>query len=116
MLSLGIAAIVLVSVYRLQTQSIAMETAVQFHTVAPLLAEQVMARAEGQMTDLPARDSGRFDGDFEDYAWEIETREADNWVTPTGQSLLKQIDVRVFRHDQKEQFTLRTYRLAIPAP
>jgi general secretion pathway protein I len=116
MVALGIAALVLVAVYRLQTQSIAMETTAQFHTVAPLLAEQLLSRVELQSPDFAATDSGRFDGDFEDYAWEISTRDAGSFATPTGQPLLKQVDVRIFHHDQKDQFSIRTYRLAVPAP
>lgn len=116
MVALGIAAIVLVTVYRLQIQSIAMETTVQFHTVAPLLAEQLISRVELQAPDFPATDSGRFEGDFENYAWEITTRDAGSFNTPTGQPLLKQIDVRIFQHDKEDQFSMRTYRLAVPTP
>lgn len=116
MVALGIAALVLVAVYRLQTQSIAMETTAQFHTVAPLLAEQLLSRAELQTPDFPATDSGRFEGGFENYAWEITTRDAGSFATPTGQPLLKQIDVRIFQHDKADQFSMRTYRLAVPAP
>jgi prepilin-type N-terminal cleavage/methylation domain-containing protein len=117
MVALGIAALVLVAVYRLQIQSIAMETTAQFHTVAPLLAEQLIARAELQTPDFPATDSGRFEEDgFENYAWEITTQDAGSFATPTGQQLLKQIDVRIFHHDKKDQFSMRTYRLAVPTP
>lgn len=116
MVALGIAAIVLVTVYRLQTQSIAMESAVQFHTAAPLLAEQIIARVELQAPDFPDADRGRFEGDLENYSWEFTTRDAGEFNTPTGQPFLKQIDVRIYRDDTDDQFSLRTYRLAVPAP
>ncbi len=116
MVALGIAAIVLVTVYHLQTQSIAMETVAQFHTLAPLLAEERLARLEIQAPDFPATDKGRFDGDFYNYTWEITTRDAGDFTTPTGQPFLKQIDIRIYRDDTEDQFSLRTYRLAIPEP
>jgi prepilin-type N-terminal cleavage/methylation domain-containing protein len=116
MVALGIAAIVLVTVYRLQTQAITMETAVQFHTVAPLLAEKVIAGIEQQVPDIPGTDQGHFGEEFERYSWEFTTRDAGDFSTPTGQPLLKQIDVRIYRHDTNDQFNLRTYRLAVPAP
>jgi general secretion pathway protein I len=115
MVALGIAALVLVTVYRLQTQSIAMESTVRFHTVAPLLAERVVARVEQQLPDAPESDQGRFGDDFDHYSWEVRTGDAGAFSTPTGQPLLKQIDVRVYRDDTREQFNLRTYRLAAPA-
>jgi general secretion pathway protein I len=115
MVALGIAALVLVTVYRLQTQSIAMESTVRFHTLAPLLAEKVMARIDQQLPDAPGSDQGRFEDDFDRYFWEVRTKDAGTFSTPTGQPLLKQIDVRVYRDDTREQFNLRTYRLAIPA-
>jgi general secretion pathway protein I len=116
MVALGIAALVLVTVYRLQTQSIAMESAVQFHTVAPLLAEKIMAQIDRQLPDIPNSDQGRFEDDFDRYSWEFATREAGEFSTPTGQPILKQIDIRIYRHDTDDHFSLRTYRLAVPAP
>lgn len=116
MVALGIAALVLVTVYRLQTQSIAMESAVQFHTMAPLLAEKIMARIDRQLPDIPDTDQGRFEGDFDHYSWEVATGDAGEFSTPTGQPLLKQIDVRIYRHDTDDSFSLRTYRLAVAEP
>jgi type II secretion system protein I len=115
MVALAIAAIVLVSVYRLQTQSIAMESIAQFNTIAPLLAEQLVTRVELQAPDFPLSDSGDFEDDFSGYSWEIATQDAGALQTPTGQPLLKQIDVTVYHHENEDRFSMRTYRLATPA-
>ena len=116
MVAMGIAAIVLVAVYRLQSQSVAMETTVRFHMMAPLLAEEIIAKVVLQSPDFPVSDNGRFENGLEDYAWEVAIRDAGDFSTPTGQPLLKQIDVRIYRHDAQDQFHMRTYRLATVVP
>jgi len=111
MVSMGIAAIVLVSIYRLQTQSMAMERIAQFHTAAPLLAEQLVAQLELQAPDYPSANSGNFDDAYPGYTWEIETRDVDAYTDASGRALLKQIDIKVHLNDNEDIFTLRTYRL-----
>ena len=111
MVALGIAAVVLVAVYRLQMQSIAMERIAQFHTQAPLLAQQLVAEVELQLADLPAADSGDFGDDFPDYTWSLEATDVDEFIDPEGRTLLKQIDLKVHLNRDEDLFTLRTYRL-----
>ena len=111
MVALGIAAVVLVAVYRLQMQSIAMERIAQFHTQAPLLAQQLVAEIELQLADLPATDSGDFGDDFPDYTWSLEATDVDEFSDPEGRTLLKQIDLKVHLNRDEDLFTLRTYRL-----
>lgn len=111
MVALGIAATVLVALYRLQTQSITMEGIARFHSAAPLLAEQLVAEIALQAPDYPLADSGDFGADHPDYAWEFESRDVDGFVDPQGRMLLKQIDVTIHLNDDEDRFTLRTYRL-----
>ncbi len=111
MVALGIVAIVLVAVYRLQMQSISMERIAQFHTQAPLLAQQLVAEIEFQGADLPDTDSGDFGDDFPGYTWTLQTTDVENFTDPEGRSLLKQIDLRVHLNRDEDLFTLRTYRL-----
>lgn len=111
MVAMGIAAIVLVSIYRLQTQSIAMERIARFYTVAPLLAEQLVGRLELQAPDYPLSDTGDFGNDYPGYAWEIETRDVEAYTDASGRALLKQFDIKVHLNVNEDFFTLRTYRL-----
>jgi len=111
MVAMGIAAIVLVSIYRLQTQSIAMEQIARFHTMAPLLAEQLVAQLESQAPDYPLSDAGDFEKNYPGYTWELETRDVDAFRSPGGQALLKEIDVKIHLNDDEDHFILRTYRL-----
>ena len=111
MVAMGIAAIVLVSIYRLQTQSISMERIAQFYTLAPLLAEQLVTRLELQAPDYPPAEAGDFDRDYPGYTWDIETRDIDAYTDSSGRALLKQIDIKIHLNDDEDLFTLRTYRL-----
>jgi general secretion pathway protein I len=89
----------------------AMERIAQFHTAAPLLAEQLVAQLELQAPDYPSADSGNFDDAYPGYTWEIETRDVDAYTDASGRALLKQIDIKVHLNDNEDLFTLRTYRL-----
>ena len=111
MVSLGIVAIVLVAVYRLQMQSITMERIAQFHTQAPLLAQQLVAEIESQTTDLPATDKGDFGDSYPGYTWSIETRDVEDITDTDGRALLKRIDLQIQLNGDENLFTLRTYRL-----
>ena len=112
MVALGIAAIVLVAVYRLQIQSLTLERIARFHTRAPLLAEQLIADIELQAPEFPDTDSGDFGEDYPGYTWTLETRDVANLTDNSGRSLLKQIDLKVYLDDDEDLFRLRTYRLA----
>jgi general secretion pathway protein I len=111
MVALGIVAIVLVAVYRLQMQSIAMDRIAEFHTQAPLLAQQLVAEVELQAPDYPATDSGDFGEDFPGYTWRLETADVEAFTDPSGQALLKQIDIEILLNRDEDRFRLRTYRL-----
>ena len=111
MVALGIVAIVLVAVYRLQTQSIAMEQVARFHTLAPLLAEQLMADFEQKAPDYPSADSGDFGEDHPGYSWNVETRDVETLTDNSGDALLKQIDIQVRLNADEDLFSLRSYRL-----
>lgn len=111
MLALGIAATVLVAVYRLQMQSVAMERIARFHTLAPMLAQEVLAEFEVQTTAIPATDSGDFGDDYPGYTWQLETEDVEGFSDASGRALLRQIEIRIHRHRDQDLFTLRTYRL-----
>jgi prepilin-type N-terminal cleavage/methylation domain-containing protein len=111
MVAMGIAAIVLVAVYRLQTQSIGMEGVAAFHTQAPLLARQVLAAVERQGPDYPSTDSGDFGADYPGYGWTADTGDVPDFVDPSGRALLKQIDIRIHLNQDQDVFALRTFRL-----
>lgn len=111
MVALGIVAIVLVAVYRLQIQAITMERVSQFYTQAPLLAQKLVAEIELQTPDLPAKENGDFGDDYPGYTWAIETGDVQDLTDTDGRSLLKQIDLQIKLNGDENLFTLRIYRL-----
>ncbi len=111
MVALGIVAIVLVAVYRLQIQAISMERVSQFYTQAPLLAQKLVAEIELQTPDLPAKEDGDFGDDYPGYSWAIETGDVQDLTDTDGRALLKQIDLRIQLNGDENLFTLRIYRL-----
>ena len=111
MVAMGIAAIVLTAVYRLQTQSITMDGAARFQTQAPLLAQQLVTEIELKAPEIPASESGDFGTDYPGYSWTLETADVENFVNASGRALLKQIEIKIHLNRDEDLFTLRTYRL-----
>lgn len=111
MVALGIVAVVLVAVYRLQMQSIAMAQIARFHTQAPLLAQQLVAEIELQAPDYPSSDRGDFGEDYPGYTWSFEIRDTDAFTDTSGRALMKRIDLQIYLNSDEDLFALRTYRL-----
>jgi len=71
MIAMAIMAIVLVSVYRLHSQTLSMTTANRFYTQAPLLAQSKMAQLEAIPSSVVSGDSGDFGDKFPGYGWRV---------------------------------------------
>jgi prepilin-type N-terminal cleavage/methylation domain-containing protein len=112
MVALGIMAIVLVSVYRLQSQTLNMSMESRFYTQAPLLARSALVRLEESKERQMASDQGDFGREFPGYQWKITVEEV-----PTSKALgaelsrdMKQIDVLVTLNNGEYAYGFRTYR------
>jgi general secretion pathway protein I len=110
MVALAIMAIVLVSVYRLHSQTLSMSTASRFHTQAPLLAQAKLAEIATADTFELGSEAGGFGEDFPGYTWQV------NVTTVTSEALgevaedLKQIDFTVSFNKDEHVYRLRSYR------
>lgn len=60
MVAMAILAIVLVSVYRMHSQTLTMSAANRFYTQAPMLAQSKLAQLESASSEISAGDSGDF--------------------------------------------------------
>ncbi|MFO7496285.1 MAG: prepilin-type N-terminal cleavage/methylation domain-containing protein [Desulfobacterales bacterium] len=109
LVALVLVAVVLVSVYRLYSQSILMDRMARFDTVAPQLARLKLAELERSAPGELQSGEGDFGSDFPGYTWRaaIEASGAEALGTP-GQDLLR-IDLSVALAGAAV-FTLRTYR------
>ena len=73
MVALAVMSIVLVSVYRMHSQSLTMNTAARFYTQAPILAQGKMAEIKALSSSVFPTDSGDFGEQFPGYSWKAST-------------------------------------------
>jgi len=110
MVALAVMSIVLVSVYRMHSQSLTMNAAAQFYTLAPMLAQGKMAERETLSSGAFAEDSGDFGEQFPGYSWKASTAEVSSEILGEMAEDLKQVDIRVSLNENQWVYSLRTYR------
>ncbi len=110
MLALSIIAVVLVSVYKMHAQTIAMNQTANFYTTAPLLANGKIAELEAKPLEELADDSGRFGDEFPGYNWTVVIDDVESETLGNSAMDLKKIDVTVSYNDDEFTYSLRTYR------
>ena len=111
MVAMSIMAIVLVSVYRMHSQTLTMNTAARFYTQAPMLAQSKLAQLEVASAGTIVGDSGDFGDKFPGYSWSISTDEVSS--EPLGEIAadLKRIDMTVSFNSDEYVYNVRTYWL-----
>ena len=110
MVAMAIMAIVLVSVYRMQSQTLTMNTAARFYTQAPMLAQSKLAQLESDSSEIVAGDSGDFGDKFPGYTWSISTDEVSSEALGEIAADLKRIDMTVSFNRDEYVYNARTYR------
>ncbi|CAB1055960.1 hypothetical protein D1BOALGB6SA_694 [Olavius sp. associated proteobacterium Delta 1] len=111
LIAMAIMAIVLVSVYRLHSQTLSMTTANRFYTQAPLLAQSKMAQLEALSSDSVSGDSGDFGDKFPGYGWHVSTEDVSSEALGEAAEDLKRIDVTVTLNENEYEYTVRLYRM-----
>ena len=110
MVSVAIMSIVLVSVYRLHSQSLTMNTEAQFYTQATMLAQSKLAEMgageDAEFTD----DSGEFGENFPGYRWSVSVEDVEIEALCEISQDLKKIDMTVSFNENEFVYTLRTFR------
>jgi len=109
LIAMLVMAVVLVSVYRLHSQTLTMTTANRFYTQAPLLAQSKMSQLEAASSDLVSGDSGDFGDKFPGYVWSVVTEDVSSEALGESAEDLKRIDVTVSLNEF--EYTVRLYRL-----
>ena len=110
MVSISIISIVLVAVYRMHIQTIAMNSAVKFYTIAPLLAHGKIAELEINPSDELTDDSGNFGEEFSGYRWNLSINDIESEFLGTTSEELKKIDVTISFNNDELTYNLRKYR------
>lgn len=111
MVAVSIMAIVLVAVYRLHSQTIAMNIAAKFYTSAPLLAQGKLAEFAIKSEDKLNSDSGDFGENFPGYYWSVAVEDVESEVLGESAKGLKRLDVTVTLNNEYA-YSFRTYRFA----
>ena len=110
MVAMAIMAIVLVSVYRMHSQTLTMNAAARFYTQAPMLAQGKLAQLEGDSSEIVAGDSGDFGDKFPGYTWSLSTDEVSSEALGEIGADLKRIDIKVSFNSDEYVYDVRTYR------
>jgi len=110
MVSISIISIVLVAVYRMHIQTIAMNSSVKFYTTAPLLAHGKIAELEINPSDELTDDSGNFGEEFPGYRWNQSIDDIESKLLGTTSKALKKIDVTISFNNDELTYNLRKYR------
>jgi general secretion pathway protein I len=108
MIAMAILAIVLVTVFHSQSQSIAMANESRAMTTLALLAQSRMAEVEGQQNLSTGQTSGKFGDDFPDYSWTAGISVPQG----PGSSYLRKIEITVV-HDY---YPKRPYKVILYRP
>jgi general secretion pathway protein I len=111
MVAMAVMAIVLVSVYRMHSQTLTMNTAARFYTQAPLLAQKKMVEITSTSSDIFASDSGDFGEDFPGYSWQVSATDVSIELLGEVADDFKRLDVTVAYLNNQFSFRLTTYRL-----
>jgi general secretion pathway protein I len=110
LIAISIIAIALLSVNRLQSQTLVMAQATQFYTLAPILAQSKMADFEEKSGSELADDSGDFGEDYPGYRWQATIEGVKSKPLDQITDDLKQINIRVSYQDNEFEFSIRRYR------
>ena len=110
MIALAVMSIVLVSVYRMHSQSLTMNTAARFYTLAPLLAQNKMAELEALSSEGFPEDSGDFGEQYPGYSWRTSISDVSSEVLGEVANDLKRIDLTVSYNENQFSHSIRTYR------
>ena len=110
MVAMAVMAIVLVSVYRMHSQTLTMNTAARFYTQAPLLAQKKMAEITTTSSGIFASDSGDFGEDFPGYSWQVSATDVFSELLGEVADDFKRIDVTVAYLNNQFSYRLTTYR------
>ena len=110
MVAVSIIAIVLVSIYKMQAQTISMNYEARFYATAPLLAQFKMTEQETKSLEDLTSDSGNFGDDFPGYSWSMAVDDVESEALGNTAKDLKKIDVTIFLNNDEFTYILRTYR------
>jgi len=109
LVALAILAIALISIFKLQGQTVQMSAKARFLTVAPHLAQAKLAEIELQDIKEVGDGSGSFSDEHSDYNWTVTVEEVPTDLISDNNYQLVRINVNISLADGNS-YALRTYR------
>jgi general secretion pathway protein I len=116
MVSIGVLALVMVTLFRLQSSTITLAGLGKFNSSAPFLARRQLAALELELGD-PVDLSGDFGDDFQGYEWScsIEDAEFEEPAIISGHSMenFKKINLKITGPNKDRTYEITTWRYLI---
>ena len=111
MVAISLIAIVLVTVLKLNIQTISMNNYSKFYTIAPLLAQSKIDEIAMESSYEEISDSGSFEEEYSGYTWRISVEDVLSEELGNVAENFKRVDVTISLNDDQFTYALRTYRL-----
>ena len=108
MVAISIIAIVLIAIYKLHSQTIAMSNMSRFYTMAPLLAQRKLSEINMTAGET-ASGSGSFGDKFSGYHWRMDVTDVESEVLGNAAESLKRVDINIIFNENEFSYNLRTY-------
>ncbi len=109
MVALAIISIALVSIYRLQSQTISMTNATKFYAIAPMLAQKKISEIEINK-DINANGTGDFGDSFSGYKFNVSVSSVTSDILGDASDKLRQIDIKIIFNNEEFIYNVKTYR------
>lgn len=111
MIAFSIISLVLVGIFQLQTQNIALGAHARFNGMAPFLAQQKISEILSDPENLLTSGTGDFGENVPGYRWRTELSEIGTDYLGETAKRIKRIDIYIESEEQSTQYHLRTYHL-----
>ena len=111
MVAISLIAIVLVTVLKLNIQTISMNNYAKFYTIAPLLAQKKIDEIAAESSYEEISDSGNFEEEFPGYTWRTAIEDVLSEDLGNVAENFKRVDVTISLNEDQFTYALRTYRL-----
>lgn len=116
MISISIIALIFVSLFRMQTGSVALATAHKFNQLAPALANQLIVKISAD-PDGFSKDQGDFGDSFPGITWTCEVSDGDfdslDYFSSENSERLKKINLEITNQADNRSFGLTCWRLIL---
>lgn len=107
LVAFSFAAIVLMGIYQIHSQTILMEAVNRFNSIAPILAEQKLSEVLSDDKELPTDDEGNFEAPYEGYRWQVRISEIESDYLGETANRFRKIMVHI--ESNENQYDLETF-------